>query len=90
MYSAGQNLKDFLILLAENSFERMTSLINYTDKFCCRHGNFQNTEPVTEGFLKSFTEFKGKRLCQSLFLNKVASLRPAASFKRDSDTSAFL
>ena len=30
----------------------------------------------------SFTKFTGKHLCQSLFLNKVASLRPATLLKK--------
>ena len=58
----------------------MAILINYTGKFCYRHGNFQNTEAATEDFLKNFTKFIGKRLCQSLFFNKVAVLRPANLF----------
>ena len=60
----------------------MTILINCTGKFCYRHGNFQNTEAATEGFLKNFTKFKGKHLCQSLLFNKVAGLRPANLFKK--------
>ena len=48
----------------------MTILINCTGKFRYRHGNFQNTEAATEDFLKNFKKFIGKRLCQSLFLNK--------------------
>ena len=32
--------------------------------------------------LKNFTEFTGKHLCQSLFLNKVPGLRPATLLKR--------
>ena len=31
---------------------------------------------VKRGVLKSFTKFTGKHLCQSLFFNKVAGLRP--------------
>ena len=31
-----------------------------------------------KGFLKNFAKFTGKKLCQSLFFNKVASLRPKA------------
>ena len=50
----------------------MTILINCTGKFYYRHGNFQNTEAATEGFLKKFIKFKGKHLCQSLLFNKVA------------------
>ena len=30
-----------------------------------------------KGVLKNFTKFTGKHLCQSLFFNKVAGLRPA-------------
>ena len=60
----------------------MTILINCTGKFCYRHGNFQNTEAVTEGFLKNFTKFRGKHLCQSFLFNKVAGLRPANLLKK--------
>ena len=52
----------------------MTILINCTGKFCYRHKNFQNLEAATEAFLKSFTKFIGKRLCQSLFLIKTLNL----------------
>ena len=31
---------------------------------------------VKKGVLKNLTEFRGKQLCQSRFLNKVAGLRP--------------
>ena len=31
-----------------------------------------------KGVLRNFTKFTGKRLCQSLFFNKVAGLRPQA------------
>ena len=34
------------------------------------------------GVLKNFTKFTGKHLCQSLFLNKVAGLRPATLLKK--------
>ena len=60
----------------------MTILINCTGKFCYRHENFQNTEAATEGFLENFTKFIGKCLCQSLFFNKVAGLRPANLLER--------
>ena len=35
-------------------------------------------------------KFMGKHLCQSLFFNKVASLRAANLFKRDSGKGVFL
>ena len=37
---------------------------------------------VKKGVLRNFTKFTGKHLCQSLFFNKVASLRPATLFKK--------
>ena len=33
-----------------------------------------------KGVLKNFTKFRGKHLCQSLFFNKLAGLRPKALF----------
>ena len=35
-----------------------------------------------KGFLKSFAKFTEKHLCQSLFYNKVAGLRPATLLKK--------
>ena len=35
-----------------------------------------------KGVLRSFTKFTGKHLCQSLFFNKVAGLRPATLLKK--------
>ena len=52
----------------------MTILSNCTGNLCYRYGNFQNTEAATEVFLKNYIKFIGKRLCQSLFFNKVAGL----------------
>ena len=37
---------------------------------------------MEKGVLKKFTKFTGKDLCQSLFLNKVAGLRPATLLKK--------
>ena len=37
---------------------------------------------VKRGVLKSFTKFKGKHLCQGLYFNKVAGLRPATLLKK--------
>ena len=36
----------------------------------------------TKGVLKSFAKFTGTHLCQSLFYNKVADLRPATLLKK--------
>ena len=37
---------------------------------------------MKKGVLRSFTKFTGKHLCQSLFFNKVAGLRPAPLLKK--------
>ena len=37
---------------------------------------------VRKVVLRNFTKFTGKHLCQSLFFNKVAGLRPATLLKR--------
>ena len=36
-----------------------------------------------KGVLRNFAKFTGKHLCQSLFLNKVAVLRPATLLKKE-------
>ena len=36
----------------------------------------------SRGVLRNFTKFTGKHLCQSLFFNKVAGLRPATLLKK--------
>ena len=37
---------------------------------------------IKKGVLRDFTKFLGKHLCQSLFFNKVAGLRPATLLKK--------
>ena len=37
---------------------------------------------IIKGVLRNFTKFTGKHLCQSLFFNKVAGLRPATLLKK--------
>ena len=37
---------------------------------------------MKKGVLRNFTKFTAKRLCQSLFFNKVAGLRPATVLKK--------
>ena len=46
---------------------------------------FKRTRPEVfckKGVLRNFEEFTGKHLCQSLFFNKVSSLRSATLFKK--------
>ena len=37
---------------------------------------------IKEGVLRNFTKSTGKHLCQSLFFNKVAELRPTTTSKK--------
>ena len=37
---------------------------------------------LKKGVLRNFAKFTGKHLCQSLFFNKVAGLRPATLLKK--------
>ena len=39
--------------------------------------------------LKNVTKFTGKKVCQSLFFNKVAGLRPAALLKKETLAQVF-
>ena len=68
----------------------MAILINCTGKFCYRHGNFQNAEAAIERFLKNFTKLIGKRLCQSLFFNEAAGLRPVNLSKKETPTQVLI
>ena len=46
---------------------------------------------VKKGVIRNIAKFTGKHLCQSLFFNKVAGLRPTTLFKeKDSGTGVFL
>ena len=45
---------------------------------------------VRKDVLRNFLKLTGKHLHQSLFFNKVAGLRPATLFKKNSGTGVFL
>ena len=45
---------------------------------------------MKKGVLRNFAKITGKHLCQSLFFDRVAGLRPATLLKRDSATDVFL
>ena len=55
-------------------------------------GNVRSSRQVfcKKGVLRNFANFTGKHLCQSLFFNKVAGLRPATLLKRGCDIGVFL
>ena len=44
---------------------------------------------IKKGVIKTFAKFTGKHLCQSLFFDKVARLKPENLLKRDSDKGVF-
>ena len=44
---------------------------------------------IKEGVPEKFAKFTRKHLCQSLFFNKIAGLKPATLLKRDSGTGVF-
>ena len=46
------------------------------------HRNSHQRCSVRKSVIRSFAKFTGKHLCQSLFFNKVAGLRPANLFKK--------
>ena len=41
-----------------------------------------NQKQSSRGVLENFTKFTGKHLCQSLFFNKIAGLKPATLLKK--------
>ena len=44
---------------------------------------------IKKGVLRNFAKFTGKHLCQSLFFNKVAGLRPATLLKKETLAQVF-
>ena len=53
---------------------------------------FRSSRPEVfckKGVLRNFTKFSGKHLCQNLFFNKVAGLRPATLLKKNLWHSCF-
>ena len=44
---------------------------------------------VKKGVLKKFAKFTGRHLCQSIFFNKVADLRPATLLKKETLAHVF-
>ena len=56
-------------------------------------GNLQKQLPEVfyeKSVFRSLTKITGKHLCQSLFFNRVAGLRPPTLLKKDSGKGVFL
>ena len=77
----GKTLNRYICFINRKYLTLILDWFNCTGKFCYRHGNIQNTEAATGGVLKAFTNFKGNHPSQSLFLIKIAGLRPATVLK---------
>ena len=67
--------------------ETSDTLVWLTNTFCYEPLQFFSetvvqTCSVKKGILRNFAKLSGKRLCQSLYFNKVAGLRPANLLKQ--------
>ena len=61
----------------------MSELKNFHLKIADRsHRSSRPDVFCKKGVLRNFAKFTGKHLCQSLFFNKVAGLRPPTLFKK--------
>ena len=82
-YSERNNRIDYI----DNSNSLIKCLFNFHAVFSNndRKRCVQKQTPetfLTKGDLRDFAKLTGKHLCQSLFFNKVAALRPATLFKK--------
>ena len=76
---------DFRFVNRDSSVNLQISYFNISTNFIPHQTtNYRSSRPEVfckKGILKNFTKFTGKHLCQSLFFNKVAGLRPATLSK---------
>ena len=81
------NRKYFTLILKTMILTALVNSVTGTEIF-----KIQKQPPkVFLKFKLKFYKIHGKHLCQGLFFNKVAALRPATLLKKiDSDTSVFL
>ena len=72
------------LMCSESSMFAVELLVN-SAVVCIVALSFQKHSPEVfykKNVLRNFTKFTGKHLCQSLFINKVAGLRPATLLKK--------
>ena len=60
---------------------KSTNSLNHISRYSTNRSSHRRRS-VRKGVLRNFVKFIGKHLCQSLFLNKVAGLRPATLLKK--------
>ena len=72
----------FNIQLNRFSFSRFTGVNNLIKIDQRKPGSSRPEVFCKKGVLRNFTKFTGKHLCQRLFFNNVAGLRPATLLKK--------
>ena len=77
--TSGEKVFCYFLLTMELFFFRNSKLRNGMASLIKRSS--QRRYSIRKGVLRNFAKFTGKHLCQSLFFNKVASLRPPTSWK---------
>ena len=60
----------------------LSLVINLSIIICKNNRSSHERCPVRKGVLRNFAKFTGKQLCQSLFFNKVAGMKPATLLKK--------
>ena len=62
----------------------LTSIFHVTHIFCYFFSRSSHRRcSIKKGVVRNFAKFAGKHLCQSLFFNKVTSLKPATLLKKE-------
>ena len=72
---------NFLCSVSDNNRNNERS-IRCCKMNCAKNRNSHRRCSVKKDVLRNFAKFTGKYLCQSLFLNKVAGLRPVTLLKK--------
>ena len=69
-------------LILDQCNEKIKFITNLCCPFSTNYRRSHQRCSMKKSFLRNFTKFTGKHLCQSLFFNKVADLRPATLLKK--------
>ena len=75
-------LQEYLILICAKKTTPIYQKKNRYSKFSPTSRSSQQRCSIKKGVLKNFAKFIGKHLCQSVFFNEVAGLRPATLLKK--------
>ena len=69
-------------LILDQCNEKIKFITNLCCPFSTNYRRSHQRCSMKKSFLRNFTKFTGKHLCQSLFFNKIAALRPATLLKK--------